>query len=193
MWKQVPAGHRRGRRGIGHVADCGVRNAVLQTGWICQLLETSAAVILVEAKIAMPFTYDYPRPAVSADVVVLDVDSNSILLIQRANEPFAGHWALPGGFMEMDESADAAAIRELKEETGLVVDQVQQIGAYSSVDRDPRGRVVTVAFFATASKSDHVLAADDADEARWFHVDELPNLAFDHAQVVSDCLNRFAQ
>jgi len=98
------------------------------------------------ANLNMPFTYDYPRPAVSADVVVLDLESDSILLIQRKKDPFAGSWALPGGFMDMDESADAAAIRELKEETGLIVSRVQQIGAYSATDRDPRGRVVTVAF-----------------------------------------------
>ena len=140
----------------------------------------------------MPFTYDYPRPAVSADVLVLDRDSNSILLIQRKKDPFALSWALPGGFMEMDESADVGAIRELKEETGLVINSVQQIGAYSSVDRDPRGRVVTIAFFATASESDYFAAADDAADARWFSINDLPDLAFDHAEIVSDGLQRFA-
>lgn len=138
----------------------------------------------------MPFTYQYPRPSVSADVVVLDGDS--ILLIKRLKDPFAGSWALPGGFMDMDESADAAAIRELEEETGLVVSAVEQIGAYSSVERDPRGRVVTVAFFATASKRDHVAAADDAEDAQWFSVDELPDLAFDHAKIIADALERFS-
>jgi len=138
----------------------------------------------------MPFTYEYPRPAVSADVVVLDGDS--ILLIKRLKDPFAGCWALPGGFMDMDESADVAAIRELKEETGLVVGAVQQIGAYSGVDRDPRGRVVTVAFFATASQSDHFAAADDAEDAQWFSISELPDLAFDHARIIADALERFS-
>ena len=140
----------------------------------------------------MPFTYDYPRPAVSADVVVLDPKSNSILLIQRKKDPFALSWALPGGFMDMDESAEVAAIRELKEETGLVVDSVDQVGSYSAVDRDPRGRVVTVAFFATASQSDHIAAADDAADARWFSVSDLPDLAFDHATIVADCLAKFS-
>jgi len=138
----------------------------------------------------MPFTYDYPRPAVSADVVVLDRDA--ILLIQRKKDPFAGSWALPGGFMDMDESADAAAIRELKEETGLVVESVQQIGAYSTVDRDPRGRVVTIAFLATASQSDHIAAADDAADVRWFPINALPELAFDHAKIVADAMERFS-
>ena len=140
----------------------------------------------------MPFTYDYPRPAVSADVLVLDRDLNSILLIQRKKAPFALSWALPGGFMEMDESAGVGAIRELKEETGLVINSVQQIGAYSSVDRDPRGRVVTIAFFATAFESDYFAAADDAADARWFSINDLPDLAFDHAEIVSDGLQRFA-
>jgi len=139
----------------------------------------------------MPFTYEYPRPAVSADVVVLDRESDSILLIQRKKDPFAGSWALPGGFMDMDESADVAAIRELKEETELVIDCVKQIGAYSTVDRDPRGRVVTVAFFATASQSDHIAAADDAEDARWFSINELPDLAFDHAKIIADGLKQF--
>ncbi|QEG23857.1 NUDIX domain-containing protein [Mariniblastus fucicola] len=138
----------------------------------------------------MSYTYDYPRPAVSADVVVFDSSTDSILLIQRKKDPFAGSWALPGGFMEMDEAADATAIRELKEETGLVVAQVEQIGAYSAVDRDPRGRVVTVAFMAEASTSESIAAADDAADAKWFPVDDLPELAFDHSQIISDCFSK---
>ena len=94
--------------------------------------------------------------------------------------------------MDMDESADVAAIRELKEETELIVESVKQIGAYSTVDRDPRGRVVTVAFFTTASQSDHIAAADDAADARWFSINELPDLAFDHAKIISDGLAQFS-
>jgi len=134
----------------------------------------------------MPFTYDYPRPSVSADIVVYSNESKSILLIKRMKDPFAECWALPGGFMDMDESADMAAIRELKEETGLVVDEVKQIGAYSAVDRDPRGRVVTVAFWAEASENAHVAAADDASDAKWFPLNALPELAFDHATIIED-------
>lgn len=139
----------------------------------------------------MPHTYEYPRPAVSADVLVLDRMNRSILLIQRKNEPFAGGWALPGGFMDMDEDAETAAIRELKEETELEVTVASQIGAYSSVDRDPRGRVVTVAFFVEASESDHVAAADDAAKVEWFPVDRLPSLAFDHDQIIKDGMDKF--
>ncbi len=139
----------------------------------------------------MPFTYDYPRPSVSADVVVFDTTNRSLLLIERKREPFAGSWALPGGFMDMDEPAESAAIRELKEETGLVVASVQQIGAYSAVDRDPRGRVVTVAFWTVASESDYFAAADDAADARWFPMDGLPQLAFDHSLIIADALAKF--
>jgi 8-oxo-dGTP diphosphatase len=136
----------------------------------------------------LPFTYEYPRPAVSADTVVIDLQNKTLLLIQRKNDPFAGTWALPGGFMDMEESADVAAIRELQEETGLKVKEVKQIGAYSAVDRDPRGRVVTIAFLAFASQQESFEAADDAEDARWFPIDQLPALAFDHAQIVADGL-----
>ncbi len=139
----------------------------------------------------MPYTYEYPRPSVSADVVVVDLEKRSLLLIQRKKDPFAGCWALPGGFMDMDESAADAAIRELEEETGLVVSSVQQIGSYSAVDRDPRGRVVTVAFYTTASESDEFAAADDAEDAKWFPVDELPDLAFDHSEILADCFAKY--
>ena len=139
----------------------------------------------------MPFTYEYPRPAVSADVVVLAEDSASILLIQRKRDPFAGSWALPGGFMDMDETASDAAIRELEEETGLVVSQVSQIGAYSDVQRDPRGRVVTVAFFASVAKASKLAASDDAADAQWFSLDQLPELAFDHQQIIADAKQKF--
>jgi len=139
----------------------------------------------------MPFTYEYPRPAVSADVVVISQDSNSILLIQRKRDPFAGSWALPGGFMDMDETASQAAIRELQEETGLVVGQVSQIGAYSDVARDPRGRVVTVAFFASVKTASKLAASDDAADAQWFPLDQLPALAFDHQQIIADAKQKF--
>ena len=139
----------------------------------------------------MPFTYEYPRPCVSADVVVVSEDELFVLLIQRKKDPFAGSWALPGGFMDMDESAELAAVRELKEETELEVDSVQQIGAYSSVDRDPRARVVTIAFFARASTTDHIAAADDAADAKWFPFDQLPELAFDHATIIDDARQIF--
>lgn len=139
----------------------------------------------------MTFTYQYPRPAVSADVVVVDQNRSEILLIQRANEPFAGMWALPGGFMEIYEDAESAAKRELKEETGLVASTVTQIAAYSSVDRDPRGRVVTIAFIAEISNDEHYQASDDAADAKWFSLNDLPELAFDHNLIIDDARSRF--
>jgi len=136
----------------------------------------------------MAFTYEYPRPSVSADVVVVDAQRKQILLIQRLRDPFAGSWALPGGFMEMDESADECAIRELEEETGLVVQSLKQIGAYSSVNRDPRGRVVTVAFLVVAPDGAIAKAADDAADAKWFYLNDLPSVAFDHEKIIADAV-----
>ena len=97
----------------------------------------------------MTFTYEYPRPAVTADCVVIARENEpKVLLIQRGNEPFKGCWAFPGGFMNMDETTEQCAVRELEEETGLKVTEIKQIGAYSKVDRDPRGRTITVAYLA---------------------------------------------
>ena len=102
------------------------------------------------------YIYDYPRPAVTTDCVVFGIDGNSIkvLLIERGNEPFKGCWAFPGGFLNMDENAEQGAIRELKEETGLDLKDIKQIGAYSDVDRDPRSRVITIAFYAVTKITD---------------------------------------
>ena len=99
----------------------------------------------------MAYTYKYPRPAVTADCIVITREAEpKVLLIQRGNPPFKGAWAFPGGFMEMDETTEQCAIRELEEETGLRLSGVHQIGAYSKVDRDPRGRTVTVAYLASS-------------------------------------------
>lgn len=127
------------------------------------------------------YTYDYPRPAVTADCVVFcnDSDGLSVLLIERANEPFKGCWAFPGGFMEMDEDAEDCAKRELKEETGLEIRTMRQLGTFADVDRDPRGRTVSIAYYAVIEKSE-VNGSDDAAQARWFPVDSIPPLAFDH-------------
>ena len=97
----------------------------------------------------MSYTYKYPRPAVTTDCVVFTQEEEpKVLLIQRGNEPYKGCWAFPGGFMNMEETAEECAVRELKEETGLTVKQIQQIGAYSKVDRDPRARTVSIAYMA---------------------------------------------
>ena len=134
------------------------------------------------------FTYKHPHPSVAADVVVLSPDGGemSVLLIQRKNEPFKGCWAFPGGFMEIDESAEAAARRELKEETGIQVGQIMQVGAYTKVDRDPRGRVVSIAYVAYLDKRIEPQAGDDAAKAQWFPINALPDLAFDHSTILKD-------
>lgn len=138
----------------------------------------------------MPHTYKYPRPAVTADCVVITKEAEpKVLLIQRGNDPYKGRWAFPGGFMDMDETTDQCAIRELKEETGLeVCGGVKEVGVYSEVDRDPRGRVVSVAYLALVDHPQEVHGADDAARAQWFSLNELPPLAFDHAQIMRDTM-----
>lgn len=139
----------------------------------------------------MAYTYEYPRPAVTADCVVITRDSEpKVLLIQRGNEPFKGQWAFPGGFMNMDETTEQCAIRELEEETGLKVTDIQQIGAYSKVDRDPRGRTVTVAYLAIIDKVEAVKGLDDAAKAQWFSLSSLPKLAFDHEDIMNDVIKK---
>jgi 8-oxo-dGTP diphosphatase len=109
-----------------------------------------------------------------------------VLLIQRAANPFKGAWAFPGGFMNMDETTEECAIRELEEETGLKVTTVHQIGAYSKVDRDPRGRTITVAYLAIIDSPQEVRGHDDAAKAEWFPITELPQLSFDHFDILQD-------
>ena len=137
----------------------------------------------------MSFTYKYPRPAITADCVVITREAEpKVLLIQRGDQPFKGGWAFPGGFMNMDETTEQCAIRELEEETGLVVSTLQQIGAYSKVDRDPRGRTVTVAYLARIDAPLAVIGQDDADKAEWFPLSALPPLAFDHEDIMRDAI-----
>ena len=137
----------------------------------------------------MPYTYEYPRPAVTADCVVITKENEpKVLLIQRGNEPFKGCWAFPGGFMNMDETTEQCAVRELEEETGLKVSNIQQIGAYSKVDRDPRGRTVTVAYLTLIDNAEKVKGLDDAAKAQWFSLSQLPKLAFDHEDIMADAL-----
>lgn len=143
------------------------------------------------------YTYKHPHPAITADCVTFSSTADGslwVLLIQRKNEPYKDCWAFPGGFMNISETAEAAAKRELTEETGLQVKQVQQVGAYSAVDRDPRERVVTIAYMAFVEGLPPVTGNDDARIARWFPLNNLPPLAFDHAQILSDaCLKRRVQ
>lgn len=138
----------------------------------------------------MIYTYKYPRPALTADCVVITAEEEpKVLLIQRANEPFKGCWAFPGGFMEMDETTEECAIRELEEETGLRLDTMVQVGAYSKVNRDPRGRTITIAYLAIVDEPLSVIAQDDAAKAEWFSINALPTLAFDHDEIMTDALN----
>ena len=138
------------------------------------------------------YCYKYPHPAVTTDCIVFNKEDDKIfvLLIERKNDPFKDCWAFPGGFVNIDESAEAAAIRELKEETGLEVSKIEQLKAYSNPDRDPRERVITIAFIAESRNKD-VKGGDDAKEARWFEIANLPPLAFDHEQILKDALERF--
>lgn len=141
----------------------------------------------------MPYTYTYARAALTVDCVVfgLDDDGLKILLIQRDLEPFAGRWAFPGGFVRLEETLDAAALRELQEETGLTKVYLEQLATIGDVQRDPRERVVTVAYFALVRLSDHrVQAATDARDAAWFAVDDVPKLAFDHEAILALALTR---
>ena len=140
----------------------------------------------------MSYTYKYPRPAVTTDCVVFTKEEEpKVLLIQRGNEPYKGCWAFPGGFMNMEETAEECAVRELKEETGLTVNQIRQIGAYSKVDRDPRGRTVSIAYLAIVDTPTAVSGMDDAAKAAWFPLASLPDLAFDHQDIMADAIALF--
>jgi 8-oxo-dGTP diphosphatase len=135
----------------------------------------------------MAHSYEYPRPALTVDCVVFGLDDSDLklLLIRRGREPFAGQWALPGGFVHVDETLDNAARRELREETGLGKVFLEQLYTFGELDRDPRERVVTVAYYALVNLGDHkAKASTDASEAAWFSLGKLPRLAFDHAEIV---------
>src|ERR1700722_18190369 len=137
--------------------------------------------------------YLYPRAALTVDCVVFGFDGGELraLLIQRALEPFKGEWALPGGFVRVEETIDEAARRELKEETGLKGVFLEQLYTFGAVERDPRERVVSVAYYALVKLSDHeATAATDAANAEWFPISKLPKLAFDHAAIMATALTR---
>jgi 8-oxo-dGTP diphosphatase len=141
----------------------------------------------------MPFTYDYPRPMVTVDAVVFRKNRNGteVLLIQRGHYPYEGMWALPGGFVDMEETLEEAIIRELEEETGLKGIELNQLHAYSEIHRDPRGRNISITFYGLASSDNpSVKAGDDATDARWFPVDQMPELAFDHEKVIELALQK---
>lgn len=139
----------------------------------------------------MKYTYQYPRAALTVDCVVFGFDGIElqVLLIRRAQAPFKNRWALPGGFVRVEETLDEAARRELEEETGLRDVFLEQLYTFGNVKRDPRERVVSVAWFALVKPS-AVTAATDAAEAKWFSVDDVPSLAFDHADILASALTR---
>lgn len=140
----------------------------------------------------MEYTYRYPRPAVTADCIVITRDADpKVLLIQRDNEPYRGYWAFPGGFMDMDETTEQCAVREMMEETGLDVSELKQIGCYSKVDRDPRGRTITVAYLVVIASPVPVRGQDDAAKAEWFSLSAIPKLAFDHDEIISDAISLY--
>lgn len=137
------------------------------------------------------YTYEYPRPAVTADTVVFAQSPSEglmVLLVRRGKEPYKDSWAFPGGFMNIDEDAETCARRELEEETGLQVSHIIQVGAFTAVDRDPRGRVMTVAY-AALTQLQPVEGRDDASEASWFPINHLPPLAFDHEEILRKTLS----
>src|SRR5258706_12949185 len=141
----------------------------------------------------MPHTSQYPRAALTVDCVVFGYDEGElkVLLIERGLEPFKGKWALPGGFVRVDETLDEAARRELEEEAGLENVFLEQLYSFGDVDRDPRERVVSVAYYGLVKLSAHeTRAATDAADARWFPISKLPKLAFDHAQIFATALAR---
>jgi 8-oxo-dGTP diphosphatase len=134
------------------------------------------------------YTYKYPRPALTVDIIIKRVKNNitEILLIQRLNPPFKDSWAFPGGFVDMDETLEKAAARELYEETGIKSVELQQFKAYSDVNRDPRGRTVSVVFTGIANNNIEIKAGDDAKNASWFNTKQLPPLAFDHNKIIME-------
>jgi 8-oxo-dGTP diphosphatase len=140
------------------------------------------------------FTYDYPRPAVTVDIILVTRGPRpKVLLIRRKHHPFAGNWALPGGFVDMHETLEAAAHRELREETGLEVKKLEQLYTFGDPGRDPRGRTIAVAYLAVVDRTTlKPFAADDAAEVGWFNLRKPPPLAFDHREILAHARKRLA-
>jgi len=141
------------------------------------------------------YSYEYPHPAVTTDVVIFTIreDELKLLLIKRSGTPFKGKWALPGGFVQMDEDLETGARRELEEETGVKDVYLEQLYTFGAPDRDPRERVITVAYYALIPSGKLVLrAATDAEAVGWFGMNELPPLAFDHQDIVDMAHRRLA-
>jgi 8-oxo-dGTP diphosphatase len=140
------------------------------------------------------YTYDWPRPMVTVDAVVFRYSAGraELLIIKRKNEPFKGKWAIPGGFVDMDEELEDAVVRELAEETGLTGVHLWQMHTFGTIGRDPRGRQITVVFMGIANEQQaNVKAGDDAAEAKWFDIENLPDdMAFDHDRVAEFAIQK---
>ncbi len=138
------------------------------------------------------YTYEYPRPALTVDCAIFCKLNQTyhVLLIERSNQPFQGKWAFPGGFVDMDEDLETAAYRELKEETGFEGIELEQYKTYGAVDRDPRGRTVSVVYtgILELDKLPLVKGDDDAAQAQWIAINDLPSLAFDHNDIMKEVL-----
>ncbi len=141
----------------------------------------------------MIYTYAYPRPAVTVDIIVTRTlkDLAQILLIERKNQPFKNQWALPGGFVDIDEEIDDAAYRELTEETSISDIKLDQFRTFGKPGRDPRGRTISIIYFGTlTNEKQKIEAGDDAKNLKWFSIDDLPELAFDHDQIIKSFLEQ---
>jgi 8-oxo-dGTP diphosphatase len=143
------------------------------------------------------YVYDWPRPMVTVDAVVFTKtdDKTKVLLINRGKEPFKGKWALPGGFIDMDEELEDAVVRELEEETGLTGVRLEQMRTFGTVGRDPRGRQITIVFMGIVTEEQtKIKAGDDAAQAQWFDIEKLPDdIAFDHNEVVRFAIKKLTK
>ena len=142
--------------------------------------------------IHLAYSYPYPRASLTVDAVVFRrfEDNYQVLLIERGNEPFKGKWALPGGFLDMDETLEEAVVRELKEETNISGVELNQLHAFSTLGRDPRGRTISVIFWGILENKQEAKAGDDASKTHWFDINNLPFLAFDHDEVLQMAIRK---
>jgi 8-oxo-dGTP diphosphatase len=140
------------------------------------------------------YTYKYPHPAVATDCVIFGFDGIKlhVLLIERGGEPYKGMWAFPGGFLKMEEDAEQGALRELKEETNLTAKYIEQFYTFSDPHRDPRERIISIAYYALV-KIQEVQGGDDAAKAQWFAIDEIPRLAFDHDRILRKAMEKLRE
>ncbi len=140
----------------------------------------------------MSYTYTYPRPAVTTDIVVFKSGAKCIefLSIKRKKDPFMDFWALPGGFLEIEETPESGALRELKEETGVNIGMLKEVGAFGDIHRDPRGRTITIAYYTFINNTEtmDIRALSDAANVNWFSINNIPELAFDHREILDEAI-----